>query len=218
MRLTCSTLAIATILAFTAAACAESIQGSYVEARSVPCAECATEKCATDKSAQCQPTRAVLAWQVRQGTYDGQKLDGQAIIAVVAAGPSTQGAKRQTKTIFFVDTGVTPSQEQALVHLAKDLAQSVICDDGEVRRSKLDVRIAEGCGCGAAVVECQLAKFRTRRLTEAESELAGDNKTGNPLGQVFSSVQAAATEYQCNLEPAASAANNVVAFTGSFSR
>jgi hypothetical protein len=201
-------------LAFASSAWAESIQGSYLEARSVPAAACGeAERCAG------QSCRVVLAWQIRRGEYDGQKLDGQTIVAVVTAAPAPAGGELgQTKTVFVVDNRTTLSQQRALVQLAKDLAPAVIHDAGQTFRSNPDVRIAEGCGCGAAVVDCHLAKVRTRRLADTDQAPTCDGKAAKPLGDVFSNVQAIVTEYSCEGEPAASTADAVSAFVGSFSR
>jgi hypothetical protein len=193
-------------------AAGDSIQGSYVEARAVPCSA------GTDsKTESCQTPRAVLAWQVRQGVYAGEKLDGQTIIAVVTGEPSPGTLFGQTKTVFFIESRVTAPQERALVQLAKDLSPEVIHDAGKVVRSRVDVRIAEGCGCGAAVVECDLAKFRTRRQTDDEQTAACNSNPAKPLAEVFSSTPAVTTEYAFEGE-ALSAAQAVTVFTGSFSR
>jgi hypothetical protein len=212
MRLFSTSIVAALALFVTAAASADSIQGSYVEARSTP-----GPSPADAPSQPNQPTRAVLAWQVRQGVYDGEKLDGQTIIAVVTAESSLGGAIGQTKTSFFVDSCLTAAQEQALVHLAKDLAPSAIHDAGSVVRSKLDVRVAEGCGCGAAVVECSLVKLRTRRLTDAEVAVVDNSGSQKPLGNVFTSTSAVLTEHSFEGQPFA-AGNVSTVFVGSFSR
>src|SRR5262245_52013866 len=208
MRLICTTLAVVSTLAFTAAAPAETIQGSYVEARSVPGASCDSNS---------QPSQAVLAWQIRQGAYDGEKLDGQTIVAVVTAEPSPGTNFGRTRTVFFVEGRASKSQQQALVHMARDLASAAIHDAGEVLTAKLDVRIAEGCGCGAAVIECPIAKVRTRRPTDADQALLDESKNETPLGETFSSNQTCAEQYSFAGEPAR-AGNAVMAFTGSFSR
>jgi hypothetical protein len=213
MRLVRTTLAVAFILGLATKALGESIQGSYVEARSV-----APAPKGEASPGNCQPSHVVLAWQVREGNFDGEKLDGQIIVAFVRADPSAGGGIGQTKTVFVVDSRTTASQERALVRLAKDLAPAAIHDAGEVVRSKPDVRIAEGCGCGAAVVKCHLASFRTRRMTDADVPLAGGNTPQKPLGEVFSCTEAVPTECAFEGGSGASGANPVVAFTGSFSR
>jgi hypothetical protein len=203
----------AAVLCLSAAAFADSIQGSYVEARTVARA---VQGGAAPGEAQLR--RAVIAWQIRQGEYDREKLDGQTVIAVVTAEPSPGGEIGQTKTVFFVDNRTTPAQEKALVHLAKDLGSAAIHDSGQVIRSKQDVRIAEGCGCGAAVVECQLVKFRTRRHNDADPPFERGVKFDKPLSDVFSCTESVTTEYSFADGPAGGEANTVIAFTGSFSR
>jgi hypothetical protein len=205
-------LAILSSLGFSASAPAESIGGSYVEARSTP------RPGAKVVQQEARQSQAVLAWQIRQGNYDGEKLDGQTIVAVVTGEPSSGSSFGHTKTVFFVDGRISAPAQQALVHLAKDLAPGAIHDAGTVRQSKLDVRIAEGCGCGAAVIECPLAKVRTRKLTDADKPALGGSKNEKPLGDVFSSHQAFATEYSFAGEQSAAAGSLVLTFTGSFSR
>src|SRR5689334_19392457 len=118
MRLSCVLLAFASLLVFASISHGDSIQGSYVEVRSGGAAELRDG----------HSTRALLAWQVRQGTYDGEKLDGQVIVAFVTLLASAGGEVGQTKTVFVVDNRTSLSQQEALVHLAKDLAPAVIHD------------------------------------------------------------------------------------------
>jgi hypothetical protein len=206
-------LLVASVPGLAAIAAADTIQGSYVEARSVPAPS------STDADPRGgQPSRAVLAWQIRQGEYDGERLDGQTIVAIVTPEPSPGSALGRTMTVFVVDSRATAAQERALVHLAKDLAPAAIRDGGEVARCKLDVRIAEGCGCGVAVVDCHLAKFRTRRLTDADQAFVAQTQHEKPLGDVFSSNQAAAEQCSLGQQTADDAGHIVLAFTGSFSK
>jgi hypothetical protein len=212
MRSLFSLLAVVTTLGLVVGTRAETIQGSYGEIRSTP--RRSTEIVLHQDG---QPSHAVLAWQIRQGAYDGEKLDGQIIMAVVTAEPSLGATFGHTKTVFFVEDRATESQQKALVHLAKDLAPAVIHDAGTVTKAKLDVRIAEGCGCGAAVLECPLAKVRTRKLTDADQPALGKVVEEKPLGNVFSSNQSFATEFTLAGEPIA-ASRNITAFTGGFSK
>jgi hypothetical protein len=206
------------MLVFVAAASAETIQGSYIEARST--GQPAAIQSATGPTAQRadHPCQAILAWQIGHGAYEGQKLDGQTIIAVVTTELSPGASVGRTKTVLFVDGRASTPVREALAHLAKGLAPAVIHDAGEIVPASIDVRIAEGCGCGAAVVECPLAKLRTRRMTDADRGLVVEVKTEKPLGDVFSSNQVIATEFTCNLERPAGAGSFVVAFTGSFAK
>jgi hypothetical protein len=213
MRSLPTTLAVLSLLGLTAAANADSIQGSYVEARIVP-----RTSPGENEPREAQTTRAVLAWQIRQGTYDGEKLDGQTVIAVVTAEPSPGAAFGQTKTVFYIDTRATEPQQRALVHFAKVMAPQAIHDAGQVVKSKIDVRIAEGCGCGAAVVECELAKFRTRPPKDADVLAPDAGQTKKPLGDVFTSTEVITTEFLCGGDASALAASQIIAFAGSFSR
>lgn len=210
MRHIWASLTVFSTLGLTTVTRGESVQGAYVEARSTPAAASAVLG---------ERSQAVLAWQVRQGTYDGEKLDGQTIVAVVTGEPSPGVNFGHTKTVFVVDDRTSEKTQQALVHLARDLATGVIHDAGTTLKSKLDVRVAEGCGCGAAVIECPLAKVRTRRLTEADEALIGKGLSQKPLGDVFSSNPAWATEFTVVGEPAPPpGGKTVMTFTGSFSR
>jgi len=212
MRLLLTALAIVSMCAFTSIPAAESIQGSYGEIRATP--RRSTEIVLHQDG---QLSHAVLAWQIRQGAYDGQKLDGQIIVAIVTAEPSPGAVFGHTKTVFFVEDRATESQQKALVQLAKDLAPAIIHDAGTVTKAKLDVRIAEGCGCGAAVLECPLAKVRTRKLTDADQPALGKVIEERPLSNVFSSNQSFTTEFTLAGDPIA-ASSSITAFTGGFSK
>jgi len=196
-----------------AAASAETIQGSYVEARDVRQPGGERRVSQADRSSQ-----VVMAWQVGQGVYRGQKLDGLAVIAVVTREPSPGASAARTKTVFFVDKRVSLGVRTALADLAKDTAAGVIHDGGEIVRASIDVRIAEGCGCGAAVVECPAAKLRTRRSTDDDLTLLSGLKNQKPAGDVFSSRQVIATEFVCGSDQITVAGGAIAAFTGSFAK
>ena len=191
---------------------ADTIAGSYVEARSTPQFSAASDQ------AGLRFSQAILAWQIREGTYEGVTLDGQTIVACFAAEPSTGSSIGNTKTVFLVDGRATAAQQRALVRLAKDLAPAIIHDPGALVTSKIDVRIAEGCGCGAAVVETSVAKVRTRRMTDTDQPSIGEANNCKPLGDAFTSNQAIATEFSGLIGAADSPTSGVLAFIGSFSK
>ncbi len=90
-------------------------------------------------------SRAVLAWRVTRGVWNGVDLSGLAFVAVVEsdrlAERVTRGSRRpRAKTVFHVDRQVTPQQERALLALASELAAPWMRCLVEIRRVKIDWR------------------------------------------------------------------------------
>jgi hypothetical protein len=99
----------------SAGAAAPAVTGQYIEARS--CSVYAGP-CHYGSEFTTAGREAVMAWQVREGAFEGQKLDGLAVVAAVAAGDNlaVTGPRR---TVFYVDERATPAQRDALIRLLR---------------------------------------------------------------------------------------------------
>jgi len=94
---------------------APAVTGSYVEARSC---NVYAGPCHYGSEFTTAGREAVMAWQVREGVFEGQKLDGLAVVAAVAAGDNLAVAGPR-RTVFYVDERATPAQREALISLLK---------------------------------------------------------------------------------------------------
>src|SRR5689334_18055751 len=70
------------LLTTTALLHAASISGDYVESRS---ADVYVAQCFANGEAGLVGDQAMLAWHIRQGSWQGQKLDGLTVVAAVKA-------------------------------------------------------------------------------------------------------------------------------------
>ena len=96
------------------------IRGEYVEART-----CSVwvGSCFSNSEANLVGKNAILAWSVREGSWNGEKLDGLRIVALLSAEGTLQ-TKYEGKigAVVFVDRTATPKQADALVAMARELA------------------------------------------------------------------------------------------------
>jgi hypothetical protein len=116
-------LAILTISAGTVLADGDkktTIRGEYVEART-----CAVwiGSCFANGEVNLMGKNAVVGWSVTEGSWDGEKLDGLKIVAVLDAEGTLQTKyEGKVSSIAFVDKKATDAQAAALVAMAKALA------------------------------------------------------------------------------------------------
>jgi len=112
-------------------------RGTYVEART---AEVFTGGCIMGSEAGTVGKEAVLAWKVDRGSFNGVRVDGLSVVAVVAGDRNLGiqeigGGKSSTRSVMYVDQRATASQQMALVSMAHQLTKGL---DGTI----VDVRSA----------------------------------------------------------------------------
>src|SRR4051794_27137138 len=106
-------VALAPVALPVEAAAPAAVLGQYLEARTC---DVFTGACFANADTGLTGKNAVLAWKIDSGTVGGAKLDGLAVVAVVAAretlglNPSLPG-----KAVVMVDEAATPAQQAALM-------------------------------------------------------------------------------------------------------
>ncbi len=119
MRTILAAAGAALLIAVSGSARADGIQGDYVEART---ADVFTGPCFSNAEIFIYGKHAVMAWKVRQGSWDGVDLGGLCVAAAVKA--TTTLAADQPKlaeSVLIVDRKASPRQREALISLAKHL-------------------------------------------------------------------------------------------------
>jgi hypothetical protein len=131
----------ALILAGTGAASAAGIQGDYIEART---ADVYTGPCFSNAEVFIYGDQAVLAWKVREGTYQGVDLSGLSVAAAVK-GSSTFSEDKpdQARSILIVDEKADPRQREALIALAKELGGARLAHVVDVKVSRISLKLEE---------------------------------------------------------------------------
>ena len=112
-----------------------SIRGEYVEART-----CAVwiGSCFANGEVNLMGKNAIVGWSVTEGSWDGVKLDGLKIVAVLNS-EGTLHTKYEGKvtSVAFVDKKATDAQAAALVAMAKSLAPDHLSDLRKVDRREI---------------------------------------------------------------------------------
>lgn len=127
------------LLVSTSAAAAPRVtaSGDYVEART---AEVFTGGCTMNSEAETIGREAVLAWRVQQGTVEGVRVDGLAVVAAVAGdrnlGMREMGGEAPTRVraMIYVDDRATAAQQDALVLLVRTASRALPTEVTRVTR------------------------------------------------------------------------------------
>lgn len=168
-----STLPLFLLALFVIPASAK-ITGSYVEVRS---ADVYTGPCYANSQVGLEGKQAILAWQVRDGAWNGVSLNGLSVVAVVKA-KDTLGATDHNpypaEAVLIVDQRASAAQRQALVKFAHSVAGPLV--DHVVRVYSAPIRIQDGSQMGVVQVKAgSLATIETRSLC------MGDALCGNEV-------------------------------------
>jgi len=148
-----------------------SISGDYLEART---SDVYTGPCFANSEVNLAGREAVFAWRVQQGEWKGVPVDGLAVVAVVRASatlgdPST--SPLPAHAVVLVDERADPSQKDALVGFAREMAGDLLSDVVSVESAPIRLSIQ---GAGAASLEAgDVVELRTRGLSH------GDHICGN---------------------------------------
>src|SRR5262249_28676360 len=118
-------------VAVTTPGAAAGIRGQYVEARTC---DVFTGACFANADTGLTGKNAVLGWKVESGTVGTTKLDGLAVVAVVAA-RDTLGPQESVpgKAVIIVDESASPDQRAALIGFVKSQAGDLVKDVVAVR-------------------------------------------------------------------------------------
>ncbi len=162
------------LLALFAIPASAKITGNYVEVRS---AEVYTGPCYANSQVGLEGKQAILAWQVRNGEWNGVSLNGLSVVAVVDA-KDTLGAPDHNpypaKTVLIVDQRANAAQRQALIEFVRSAGGRLAAN--VVRIYSAPIQIQDGSQMGVVQVKAgQLAKIETRSLC------MGDNLCGNEV-------------------------------------
>jgi hypothetical protein len=118
---------------------------------------------------------AVLGWKVDKGTFDGAKLDGLSVVAVIDAS-DTLGLEQTgpAKAVLIVDEKANTAQRDALVKLAKQQGGDLVKNVVKVDAAPITIDACQCDGKGCAKLSAGSAKIETRCLDEHH-----DKKCGN---------------------------------------
>ncbi|GMW01135.1 MAG: hypothetical protein AMXMBFR84_22720 [Candidatus Hydrogenedentota bacterium] len=169
-----SVVLLSFLAALPVALAGNSVQGMYLESRSC---DVFTGPCYANSEVGLAGTEAILSWTVSQGTWNGEKLDGLTVIAVVRASNtlgSTYANALPAKAVLITDAKANEAQQEALAAMATTLGGDLVKDVISV--TSADISAAYSCcekkGCAEIKAE-GLVEVSTRCLGN------GDHICGN---------------------------------------
>lgn len=187
-------LTLVTLACLAGPVSAAGIRGQYVEARTC---DVYVGSCFANADTSLSGKNAVMGWKVDDGAFDGVRLDGLSVVAVIAAS-DTLGLKQNAsgKALLIVDEKATPAQRAALVRLARqqggDLLQNVVA----VQPAAVDLTVCKCEGGGCAVLQAGPARITTRCLDyEHEKGCSNDVNLYPPLARNVKAQSAMAMEH-----------------------
>ncbi len=193
-------LAILTLAAGTGLADGEAakIRGEYVEART-----CSVwvGSCFSNGEANLLGKNAVIGWSVTEGSWNGEKLDGLKVVALLSAEGTLQTPyEGKVGSVVFVDQKASEKQAEALVALARELAPGHLSRIARVEKKEIafsrkgveatltadqDLRLKTGpiCHCDSTSCHAYLVYSAFSKSTEVECAKAeANNYKGEGLG------------------------------------
>lgn len=186
--------------AFLFASQPEKISGDYLESRS---ADVYVAQCFANSEVNLTGDQALLAWHVRNGSWDGQKLDGLTVIAAVKANATIgdpYASPYPAKSVMLVDEQATPAQREALVSFAEHMGGKLVSTVVRVIPTTIEMNVLRDHDHhGQAVLRAgTFAEIQTRALNEGDHSCGAEVTYYPPLTKLEHSMAAVATtdEYQ----------------------
>jgi hypothetical protein len=167
------------LVAVAAPLWAQQIQGDYIETRS---ADVYTGMCFANGEVGLTGNEAILGWYVRQGSWNGVKLDGLTVAAAVRA-KGTLGDPYENpypaKAVLLVDDQATPPQRAALVAFARHMGGRLFENVERVIAAPVALEMSPTRHGAALLRAGQFAVVQTRPIDDRD-HLCGNEYTFYP--------------------------------------
>src|SRR5690242_11372870 len=155
------------------------ISGVYMESRS---ADVYTGQCFANGEVNLVGDQAVLGWQVDKGTWNGVKLDGLGVVAVVKA-KATLGDPYANpypaKSLLIVDDRATPEQRTALAAFAHHQAGRLLDNVVKTEAATIEVALSQTSHGSGMLRAGRFTMLQTRSLNDHD-HLCGNEVTFYP--------------------------------------
>ncbi len=180
------------LAALSAPLWAQQIQGDYIETRS---ADVYTGMCFANGEVGLTGNEAILGWYVRQGSWDGVKLDGLTVAAAVRA-KGTLGDPYENpypaKAVLLVDDQATPAQRAALVDFARHMGGRLFDHVDRIIAAPVALETSPTHHGAALLRAGQFAVVQTRPIDAADHICGNEYTFYPPLTQTTHAMPAVA--------------------------
>ena len=197
-----------------------SISGDYLEVRT---SDVYTGSCFANSEVNLVGKEAILAWRVRQGTWEGVPLQGLSVVAVVKASATLGDPFAKplpAHSVIVVDERATPTQKSALVNFAQSMGGELVQDVVSVKSADIEVEL-DAQRQSAFLLAGDIARVRTRALNHHDHLCGNEEVFYPPLTEVAQFSPAYTLEHTFRgegLKTTWSNPNKRSAFVGTFAR
>jgi len=186
-------LAAAVFFAIAVSLNAQQIRGDYIESRST---DVYVAQCFANGEAGLTGNQALLAWHVREGSWNGVKLEGLTVAAAVRARATLgdpYGEPYPAQAVLMVDDAADAAQRQALIALAQHEGGKLLENIARVDYVPVILDVPENASQGHAVLRAgHLATIVTRPLNHHDHICGNETNFYPPLTNVEHATSAVA--------------------------
>ena len=179
--------ALAVLLVPVAVSANGGIRGDYLEIRT---SDVYTGPCFANAEVNLTSREAVIAWKVREGSWQGVNLAGLTVVAVVKA-KSTLGDPYANpypaRSVIIVDAKAEAQQERALVDFARSAGGELLANVVKVRKATIETDFSGEEGY-ASVKAGELVDLKTRALNEKDHLCGNEMVYYPPLTEVTNAI------------------------------
>jgi hypothetical protein len=168
------------------AASAGKIRGDYLETRS---ADVYTGSCVANSEVNLTGTEAILAWHIKEGSWNGVALNGLSVVGVVKAS-ATLGdpftSPFPAKSVLIVDSRATAHQQAALKSFAQSRAGELLKNVVKVESAPIELEVGEGDRHGyGRLAAGSLAQIETRSMHGKDHLCGNEDVYYQPLTELI---------------------------------
>ena len=170
---------------------AATIVGDYAEFRT---ADVYTGPCFANGEVGLTGEEAVLAWHVASGTWEGVRLDGLSVIAVVRASATLGNPYSNplpARAVMIVDARAKTEERAALLRFAQAQAGALLANVVVVESSP--IRFELGAQHGVVAVEANTVKISTRAIAPGDEICHNEEVFYPPLAEHLTHAMPAVT-------------------------
>ena len=155
------------------------IAGDYIETRS---ADVYTGQCFANGEVGLTGDEAILGWHIREGSWNGVKLDNLNVVAAVKANATLGDPYADpypAKAVLIVDEQANPAERAALASFAKHMGGKLLGDVVKVENQPIYMQVLREHHGRALLRAGSFVEVRTRAINEND-HLCGNESTFYP--------------------------------------
>ncbi len=168
----------AVALVLVAAPVQAGVKGHYVEARTC---DVWTGPCFANAEMNLGGKQAVMAWKIDEGSFDGVRLDGLGVVAVVVSS-DTLGLEQTgpARAVLIVDQKADAAQREALIGLAHREGGKLLKNVVAVKSAAIDLTVCPCKGNACYRLQAGDAHVETRCLDTHHDKVCGNESAFYP--------------------------------------